>query len=56
MGALWLTAGCGLAALTVPAAAGTWEVGPGRELKTPEQAAAMAKDGDRVVFDPGRLP
>jgi hypothetical protein len=29
------------------------EVGPGRELTGPAGAAAVAKDGDRVVFDPG---
>lgn len=40
-------------ALSVPAAARTWEVGPGRPLTGPAQAAAVAKDGDRVVFDPG---
>jgi hypothetical protein len=45
-----LTAGC---LLSTPAAARTWEVGPGRALTNPEQAAAVAKDGDRVVFDPG---
>jgi hypothetical protein len=44
---------CGLSALSMPATARTWEVGPGRELTSPEQAAAVAKDGDRVVFDPG---
>jgi hypothetical protein len=45
---VWLL---GLSAL--PAAARTWEVGPGRPLASPEQAAALVKDGDRVVFDPG---
>jgi hypothetical protein len=39
--------------LVMPAAARTWEVGPGRALTNPEQAAAVAKDGDQVVFDPG---
>jgi Right handed beta helix region len=36
-----------------PAFARTWEVGPTRALTGPAQAAAVAKDGDRVVFDPG---
>ena len=30
-----------------------WEVGPGRALTTPAQAAEVVQDGDRVVFDPG---
>lgn len=50
---LSLATGCGLSALPMPATARVWEVGPGRELTSPEQAAAVAKDGDRVVFDPG---
>jgi hypothetical protein len=37
----------------VPAAARTWEVGPGRDLPGPAEAAKVAEDGDRVVFDPG---
>jgi hypothetical protein len=40
-------------ALSMPAAARTWEVGPDRPLTSPSQAAAVAKDGDRVIFDPG---
>ena len=46
-----LLAGC--CALALPAAARTWEVGPGRAIVSPEQVAALVKDGDRVVFDPG---
>jgi hypothetical protein len=49
----FLIIGFGMPALPVPAAARTWEVGPGQALTSPEQAAAAAKDGDRVVFDPG---
>ena len=41
---------CLLATQTVAA---TLEVGPGRALTGPSQAAAAAKDGDRIVFDPG---
>jgi hypothetical protein len=48
-----LLAGWGLSVFALPAAARTWEVGQGRALTSPEQAAAVAKDGDRVVFDPG---
>ena len=51
---------CGLAApvlasivLAQSGMARTLEVGPGRALTGPAQAAAVAKDGDRVVFDPG---
>jgi len=39
--------------LTPTVLARTLEVGPGRALTGPSQAAAVAKDGDRVVFDPG---
>lgn len=54
MGALLCLVGGGiLSALAIPAAARTWEVGPGRALTGPGQAAAVALDGDRVVFDPG---
>lgn len=31
----------------------TWEVGPGRSLTTPSQAAAVARDGDTVLIDAG---
>jgi hypothetical protein len=47
---VWLVlAACALS----PAAARTLEVGPTRALTGPRQAAEAAKDGDRVVFDPG---
>jgi hypothetical protein len=36
-----------------PAGARTWEVGPGLALTSAAQAAAVAGDGDRVVFWPG---
>lgn len=49
----FLATGCGISALPLSAAARTWEVGPGQPLTSPEQAAALVKDGDRVVFDPG---
>jgi hypothetical protein len=39
--------------LTPRAAAVTLEVGPTRVLTGPSAAAAVARDGDRVVFDPG---
>jgi len=58
-GALWVVRGIcliaagALAVLAMPAAARVLEVGPGQALTTPDQAAAVAKDGDRVVFDPG---
>ena len=48
-----LAVGCLVLALPMPAAARTWEVGPGRALTSPRQAAALAMDGDVVVFDPG---
>ncbi len=31
----------------------TWRVGPHRELTTPSAAAAVARDGDTVLIDPG---
>ena len=31
----------------------TWRVGPDRELKVPSAAAAVARDGDTVLIDPG---
>jgi hypothetical protein len=43
----------GLCALTPPAEGRTWEVGPGRAVASPDQAAMLVQDGDRVVFDPG---
>ncbi|MBA2954850.1 right-handed parallel beta-helix repeat-containing protein [Nocardioides sp. MAH-18] len=49
--------GCLLCTVTlVPADAGgprTWRVGPDRELRTPSAAAAVARDGDTVLIDPG---
>ncbi len=38
-----------------PTAAGprTWRVGPDRALTTPSAAAAVARDGDTVLIDPG---
>ena len=42
-----------LSVLAMPAIARTLEVGPGRALTGPAQAAAVAIDGDHVVFDPG---
>lgn len=49
-----------LVAATVPASTAyagdgprTWRVGPGRELAVPSQAAAVARDGDTVLIDPG---
>jgi hypothetical protein len=36
-----------------PAAARTLEVGENREFKMPSEAIRVAKDGDRVVIDPG---
>jgi hypothetical protein len=39
--------------LAPSAIARTLEVGPGRALTGPTQAAAVARDGDRIVFDPG---
>ena len=38
---------------TPGARARTLEVGPTRSLTNPAQAAAEARDGDRVIFDPG---
>jgi len=48
-----LLTGCVLAALSTPASARVWEVGPGKALSGPAQAAAVVRDGDKVVFDPG---
>ncbi len=31
----------------------TWRVGPDRELTVPSEAAAVARDGDTVLIDPG---
>jgi hypothetical protein len=31
----------------------TWRVGPDRDLKVPSAAAAVARDGDTVLIDPG---
>jgi hypothetical protein len=39
--------------LELPAAARTWEVGPGLAVAGPERVATLVTDGDRVVFDPG---
>jgi hypothetical protein len=47
----WLVLACCL--VSGPAPARTWEVGPARQLTTPAEAARVAQDGDRVVFDPG---
>jgi len=44
---------CVLAGLWAPAASRTLEVGPTRALTGPALAARVARDGDRVVFDPG---
>jgi hypothetical protein len=38
---------------TTSGRARTLEVGPTRQYTAPNQAAAVAQDGDRVVFDPG---
>ncbi len=40
-------------ALVHPASAKTLEVGAGHELKQPSEAAAQARDGDRIAIDPG---
>ncbi|WP_210440159.1 right-handed parallel beta-helix repeat-containing protein [Nocardioides xinjiangensis] len=34
----------------------TWRVGPERALTTPSAAAAVARDGDTVLIDPGTYP
>lgn len=39
--------------ISASAMARTLEVGPGRTLTSPAEAARVAVDGDRVVFDPG---
>jgi hypothetical protein len=50
----WLLAVCCVPmAFSAPAPARTLEVGPTRALTGPGQAARLAKDGDRIVFDPG---
>lgn len=36
-----------------PSAPRTWRVGPDRPLATPSAAAAVARDGDTVLIDPG---
>ncbi|HXH81161.1 NosD domain-containing protein [Nocardioides sp.] len=41
------------AAVRDNATAQTWRVGPGRPLATPSAAAAVARDGDTVLIDPG---
>ena len=49
-----LVLACAVPALLAgPAHARTILVGPGRDAATPAEAAAMAANGDRVVFDPG---
>ncbi|MCX7378344.1 MAG: right-handed parallel beta-helix repeat-containing protein [Alphaproteobacteria bacterium] len=44
---------CAMPMATGPAAARTLEVGETREFKMPSEAIRAAKDGDRVVIDPG---
>ena len=46
--------GLALLLLALPASARTLEVGPGKPFAQPSQAAAAAKDGDRVVIAPGK--
>jgi hypothetical protein len=46
--------GLALLLLAIPASARTLEVGPGKPLARPSQAAAVAKNGDRVVIAPGQ--
>jgi len=46
--------GLALLFLALPAGARTLEVGPGKQFAQPSQAAAAAKDGDRVVIAPGQ--
>lgn len=45
--------GAALLLLAFPAGARTLEVGPGKQFQQPSQAAAAARDGDRVVIAPG---
>jgi len=49
-----LMAGATLLLITLPAGARTLEVGPGRQYTQPSQAAAAARDGDRIVIDAGQ--
>jgi hypothetical protein len=52
----WILPICCLAAscvLWTRASARTLGVGPDRALASPRQAAEIARDGDRIVFDPG---
>ena len=42
-----------LVLLGAPAAARVLEVGPGHALRTPGQAATLARDGDRIEIEPG---
>ncbi len=42
-----------LLGLAAPASAGTLQVGPGRTLTVPSQAAAVANDGDLIEIDAG---
>ncbi len=42
-----------LAGIAVPAQARVLLVGPQRAIQLPSQAAAIARDGDRIVIDPG---
>jgi hypothetical protein len=44
---------CALPLAATPAVARTLEVGENREFKMPSEAIRVAKDGDRVVIDPG---
>lgn len=44
---------CAMPMATGPAVARTLEVGETREFKMPSEAIRAAKDGDRVVIDPG---
>ena len=46
---------CALTA-SVPAEGRELAVGPGRVLKVPSQAAAIAADGDVIRIDPGIYP
>ncbi|MFH5927196.1 hypothetical protein [Roseomonas xinghualingensis] len=47
-------AGAAMLLIALPAGARTLEVGPGRQYTQPSQAAAAARDGDRIVIDPGQ--
>jgi hypothetical protein len=48
---IWLLAAA--CALSPPVRARTWQVGPNRSVTGPHQAAELARDGDRIIFDPG---